>query len=247
MPAEPLPAGLAPAPAGLVDERSRPDFRDLFHTLAARSTSVASAVKRVRLSALDLSAGELAAVTSFRVLVAELSVLGLDAEARALLGRPSRAVMVRFLAQLLEDRVLEVRAAPLGGWSPDFTVFGDEGGPRSVLTGFHWFERPYPHRGPALAALHGGDGARLAARRYDELWEQAHDVGPAIWSLLARAERQAEEGGVAGRVQGAAHGIPDPIRAASSRNHRRPRAEAGRSSGVAPASESPGGGAAEAG
>jgi hypothetical protein len=60
-----------------------------------------------------------------------------------------------------------------------------------VLTGFHWFERPYPHRGPALNAVHLGDAARLAARRHDELWEGAHDVGPAVWSILSKAERRA--------------------------------------------------------
>lgn len=185
----PFPSGLAPAPAVLLDERRRPDFRDLFGTLSARSTRVASAVTRVRLSTLDLTSAELAGIRSLRVLVAELNVLQLDAEARALLGQPRRARAIRFLARLLESGILEIRSAPLGGWSPDFTVFEDGDGAMAVLTGFHWFDRPYPHRGPALNALHGREGARLAARRHEELWEQAHDVGAAIWSLLARAER----------------------------------------------------------
>lgn len=187
----PFPAGLAPAPATLLDERSRPDFRDIFGTLAARSTSLASAVTRVRLSTLDLTSVELSALTSFRVLVAELNALHLDAEARVLLTQPRRAHSVRLLAELLEGGVLEVRAAPLGGWSPDFTVFGDADGPAAVLTGFHWFDRPYAHRGPALTSLHGRDGALLAGRRHEELWKQAHDVGPAVWSLLARADARA--------------------------------------------------------
>lgn len=183
-----FPVGLAPAPAALLDERSRPDFRDVFGTLAARSTSLASAVTRVRLSTLDLTSIELSRLTGFRVLVAELNALHLDAEARVLLTQPRRAHSVRLLAELLEGGVLEVRSAPLGGWSPDFTVFGDAEGPTAVLTGFHWFDRPYPHRGPALNSLHGPAGARLAQRRHAELWERAHDVGPAVWSLLARAD-----------------------------------------------------------
>ena len=92
---------------------------------------------------------------------------------------------------MLEGGRLEVRSAPLGGWSPDFTVFVEEEGPCAVLTGFHAFERPYPHRGPALASLHGGDAARMAALSPQELWDAAHDVGPALWSILARADKRA--------------------------------------------------------
>jgi hypothetical protein len=88
---------------------------------------------------------------------------------------------------------LEVRAAPLAGWSLDFTGFsGTEEGPLAVLTGFHRFEHPHPHRGPALGALHYGAAARLATRRHRELWENAHDVGPAVWSILSKAERCAQ-------------------------------------------------------
>ena len=61
-----------------------------------------------------------------------------------------------------------------------------------MLSGFHWFERPYPHRGPALASLHVGEAAARAAKRHHELWERAHDVGPTIWSILSKARRAAE-------------------------------------------------------
>jgi hypothetical protein len=193
----------------LLDDRRRPDFRDLFGTLAARSTAMATAVTRIRLSTLDLRPVELAGLTSLRVLVAELSALRLEAEARVLVTRPARARCLRLLTDHLERGVLEVRSAPLGGWSPDFTVFRDADGPSAVLTGFHWFERPFPHRGPALNALHGPEGAALAWRRHEELWECGHDVGPAVWSLLARAdarrrlpatEREGERGAVGASV-----------------------------------------------
>ncbi len=182
--------GLVPSPAYLLHERGRPDFRDAFGALATRSTQILTAVTRVRLSTVDLRQQDLPALESMQVLVSEMSALSLDSEVRGLLQMPARAPNIRFLIGLLEQGRLEVRSAPLGGWAPDFTVFVEPEGPRAVLLGFHAFERPYPHRGPALASLHGGDGARLAAIRHQELWESAHDVGPAMWSILSRAARR---------------------------------------------------------
>jgi len=194
---DPLLPALASSPAALIDERGRPDFRDVFGALASRSSDIATAITRVRLSTVDLSRAEIGSVESFRVLVAELNALSLDAEARVIRSDPRRAYRVELFRELLESGRLEVRSAPLAGWSPDFTVFSGADGPTSVLTGFHWFERPYPHRGPALAALHRGDAARLSAQRHLELWERAHDVGPAIWNILAKAERTARTGAAA--------------------------------------------------
>lgn len=188
---DPILPGLVPSPACLLDERGRPDFRDVFGALAFRASHVLTAVTRVRLSTVDLREEHLPELETMQVLVSEISALHLDAEARALLQMPDRARNVRFLVGLLEAGRLEVRSAPLGGWSPDFTVFVDEAGPQAVLVGFHAFERPYPHRGPALASLHGDDAARLAAARHRELWESGHDVGPALWSILSRAEKRA--------------------------------------------------------
>jgi hypothetical protein len=184
----PLP-GLVPSPAILLDERSRPDFRDVFGHMVGSSSDIAVAVTRVRLSTLDLDGRDLAEVRSLRVLVAELNALTLDSEARLIRADSRRAPRVKLFRSLLEEGRLEVRSAPLGGWSPDFTVFSNENGPQSVLTGFHWFERPYPHRGPALSAIHFADAARLAARRHAEIWERAHDVGSAVWNILSKAER----------------------------------------------------------
>jgi len=181
--------GLASADAVLIDERTRPDFRDVFVAAVRRSVDVAVAVHRVRLSTVDLSEDDLESVESLRVLVVELNALTLDAEARLIRADPRRAPRVGLFRRLLERGRLEVRSAPLGGWCPDFSVFSDADGPRAVLTGKHWFERPYPHRGPALATLHFADAARLAARRHGEVWAAAHDVGPAVWSILAKAER----------------------------------------------------------
>jgi hypothetical protein len=188
---DPVITGLAPEPAAIFDERGRPDFRDVFGALAAQSTDIATAVTRVRLSTVDFTAMELGSVEHFRVLVAEMNALRLDAEARAIQADARRAPNAEMLRQLLESGKLEVRSSPLAGWSPDFTVFSGPVGPTALLLGFHAFERPYPHRGPALAAVHGEGAARLAARRHEEIWEQAHDVGPAVWSILSKARVRA--------------------------------------------------------
>jgi hypothetical protein len=179
---EPMLPGLAPSPAVLLDERGRPDFRDVFGLFAARSVDVATAITRVRLSAVDLTQLELSRLESLRVLVAEVNAIQLDGEAVAIQSDPRKAPRVQLLSEMLESGRLEVRAAPLAGWSPDFTVFSDREGPIAVLSGYHWFERPYPHR---------GDAARLAARRHQEVWEGAHDVGPAVWNILSKARRVA--------------------------------------------------------
>jgi hypothetical protein len=183
--------GLPVETATLFDERARPDFRDVFGSLAVQSTEVAVAVTRVRLSTVDLSQRELGSVQHFRVLIAEMNALRLDAEARAIQSDDKRAPNAERLRQLLESGILEVRSSPLAGWSPDFTVFTRHGGPIAVLVGFHSFERPYPHRGPALASLHGPVAAQLASRRHEEIWDRAHDVGPAIWSILSKARSRA--------------------------------------------------------
>jgi len=180
--------GIVPQSAALLDDRTRPDFRDVFGTLASQSTDIATAVTRVRLSTMNLTERELENVECFRVLVAQMTAIQLAAEARGLINDPARAPRLPFLQRMLESGRLEVRAAPLAGWSPDFTVFSTPAGPSAVLTGFHWFERPYPHRGPALSSLHLAEAARVASRRHAKLWQTAHDIGPAVWSILSKAQ-----------------------------------------------------------
>jgi hypothetical protein len=174
----------------LLDERGRPDFRDVFGALARRSTLILTAVTRVRLSTVDLSHEEVHRLKKMHVLISEVSAVQLDAEAKSLLLQPHRAPNVHLLTLLLEQGRLEVRSAPLGGWSPDFTVFYDDERPLALITGFHAFERPYPHRGPALLSVHGPEGARLASLRHQEVWKGAHEIGPVLRNLLVGAERK---------------------------------------------------------
>ncbi|MFG1691471.1 hypothetical protein ACGF5M_04895, partial [Gemmatimonadota bacterium] len=118
------------------------------------------------------------------------------AEAEAAVANPGAGGNLELVLGLMREGRLSIRAAPLGGWSPDFSVFyddapdGDAGKkPEWALLGVHWFQRPYPHRGPAFASLHSGAAASIAARRFHLLWDQAHDIGPAVLSILERAER----------------------------------------------------------
>ena len=107
-------------------------------------------------------------------------------EAHALMARSGSRARLRSLHALVQDGRLEVRVAPLAGWSPDFTVFHGSLGPKAVLMGFHAFEIPHPYPGPALGAHFGEKEARLAGQRFNEAWERGHDVGEAIRGLFRR-------------------------------------------------------------
>jgi hypothetical protein len=197
----PTPA-LDPSPAPrLFDENGHPDFRTVFGRLLQDATRVDVALTRLRLSTLDLREAELRRLTRLRLLLARVDAVTLDVEAHGLLLHPGRAGSLLRLAALLDQGVIRVRAAPLAGWSPDFTVFSRGGSPRAVLLGFHWFQRPFPHRGPALASLHGSAGATLALHRFEILWRRSHDIAPALQGILARARSQGVEAraGPAGR------------------------------------------------
>jgi hypothetical protein len=173
----------------LLDEHSRPDFREVYGWLLPRSLRLDVALTRIRLSTLDLGRNELGSVRSIRLLLAEVNAVQLDSEAHGVMLREDKRETLHALSERLAEGMIEVRSAPLGGWSPDFSIFHDDLGASAVLVGFHWFERPFPHRGPAFAALHGADAATAALGRFEEAWDRAHDIGLAVRSILERAER----------------------------------------------------------
>lgn len=177
----------------LFDERDPAGFRTRFRHEIQRSRRLDVAVTRLRLSTIDITEAEFQGVTGMRLVLSELRAEALDAEAHALMARPRvRGRLARFQALLDQERI-RIRVAPLGGWSPDYTVFHDAAGPRSVLLGYHQFERPHPYPGPALCAHFGRPEALLAHRRFQEIWLRAHDVLPAVHSILSRAGRWADE------------------------------------------------------
>lgn len=171
----------------LLDERSPEPFRTHFGQLISESTHLDTAILRIRLSGVDLSAREAEGLLRLRILVAHINAQTLEEEAFALLMDPQKRDTLRTVEDLLRDGRLELRSAPLAGWSPDFSVFSGPEGPRALLLGLHWIQKPFPHRGPAWMACFGEEEARLGAHRFEELWSSSHVIGPAILKLLERA------------------------------------------------------------
>lgn len=178
----------------LIDERSRPDFRDVYARRAARSVCLDAAVGRIRLGGMNLGERELGGLSRIRLVVGQLGVLTLSSEAETLAADPARRPRLALLLSLFEAGRLNVRIAPLAGWNPDFSVFhpsdrpdGSQDESATVLLGPHLFDRPYPHPGPAFGIELEGDAATLAAERFEVLWMGAHDLKHPIVSVLSDA------------------------------------------------------------
>jgi len=177
-------------PPTLFDERHQRGLPECYARLLRAASGLDVALKRIHLpSLLALDRGAFVGLESVRLLLAEVSAARLDAEVNALLLEPDGRDMVRALGEMFADRGIEVRAAPLGGWSPDFSIFRDSGDPHAVLLGPHCFERPFPYRGPAFTSLHDGQAASLASRRFAELWAGSHDITAAVSRILTRPGR----------------------------------------------------------
>lgn len=171
----------------LLDERSPEPFRGVFGRLLSGSSALDTAILRIRLSGVDLSARELEGLRRLRILIADINAQTLEEEAFGLLMDPTKRATFQRVRGLLRSGKLEIRSAPLAGWSPDFSIFSGPDGPRALLMGLHWVQRPFPHRGPAWLACFGPDEARRGQERFRELWKGAHAIGPAILNLLERA------------------------------------------------------------
>jgi hypothetical protein len=188
----------------LLDERNPDSFRKVFGRLLSGSQALDSAIGRIRLSGVDLSAGELEGLRRLRIVVSELNAQTLEEEAFALSLDPEKRVILRRIQDLLRTERLELRSSPLAGWSPDFSIFYQKGDPVALLMGLHWVLQPFPHRGPAWLACFGPEAARQASSRFAELWDSGHEIGPPVLELLqritARRRRQASSMGGRGPV-----------------------------------------------
>jgi hypothetical protein len=141
----------------------------------------------VRLSGISLARRELEGPVRIRLLLAEINVLTLSAEAESMATTGDGRQRLRLICRLLAEGVLQLRSAPLGGWDPDFSVFWREAEGPVVVIGPHWFARPYPHRGPALASLHHGRAAARVGRRFEGLWTDAHPVELPVRRVMEEA------------------------------------------------------------
>lgn len=168
----------------LLHERGPVSVRARIGVLLSRAATADFAVARIRLSALDLTAEETAGVRRCRVLLGRLDAgMLLDAAESAPSGAAERlAVLGGFAA----SGRLEVRAAGMAEWEPDFSVFG--GTPAAALLGAHFFGAPYPVAGPSFTAFFTEPSAvAILGSRFGELWALGHDVLPAVADVLERA------------------------------------------------------------
>ena len=175
------PAGRHTVAGALLDERSTPSLRERFGELAARSKSLAVAIRRVRLPGVDLSADELRQVSRVRVLLGQLDAGTFVAEADAVMvdPPPERGGRPTPLAPPDGDRGRPNRPAGHLG-SGLLGLLRRLTGPTHAIYGCHWFQRPPPSPGPAFALVCQGNGASLGSQRFEELWRAGHDATPAV-------------------------------------------------------------------
>jgi len=171
----------------LLDDRTHPDFRTVYGALVRESEQVDVAIRKIRLSGVTLGREELAAPSRLRLILAEINVLTIASEAEGMAARRTERSRLGLICELLTSGVLQVKSAPLAGWAPDFSLFHGSARPLTLLMGLHWFQRPYPHRGPALASVHEGPEVTRVARRFNGIWREAHDVHVPLLKTLRRA------------------------------------------------------------
>jgi hypothetical protein len=196
-----LEAGVDVPAAGVQDECSTPPLRSLIGDLLQRSRTADLALGRVRLAALDLTEAEVRGPARCRVLLGQLDAsMLLDATPAhdAYPGHATRRAALLRLANWLASDRLEVRAAGIGLWTPDFSVFRDPAGATTCLLGAHYFGSPQLAVGPSFTAvLRGSADSALLRQRFEEIWRRGHDVSPAILDVV---KRTAEEVGDHDRV-----------------------------------------------
>lgn len=175
------------APAtDIIDEHAQPPFRERLGTLMRSSRHADFAVTRIRIAGIDLADEEIAGLVRCRVLVAQLNADTLAEAADAGMLRPEHRRNLGVLLRFVDSGRLQLRAAGLGAWVPDFSVL--RGGRNALLLGAHYFGRPYPTVGPSFTCITDDDAlVRDAARRFEELWDDARDVLPAIRGTLELA------------------------------------------------------------
>lgn len=164
------------------DEGADRPLRSVIGALLEKSRTADLALGRVRLAALDLAEAEVRGPERCRVLLGQL-------DAAALLdARPGSGPALRRLADWLSSDRLDVRSAGIGAWTPDFSIYRDRAGLSTCLIGAHYFGHPQLTVGPSVTVvLEGSEGATLLQSRFDEVWQRAHDVAPAILEVLRRA------------------------------------------------------------
>lgn len=173
----------------LLDERGERGVgtvRDRIGDFLSRSRYADIAVARVRLAALDLTDAEVGSVDRCRVLLGRLDAGMLLDTADA--GPADAADRLRVLRAFAGSGRLEVRAAGMASWVPDFSAYQLRHGEQVGLLGAHYFGAPYPIVGPSFTMVVRQPSACTSLRdRFAGIWALGHDVLPAIRDVLERA------------------------------------------------------------
>ena len=166
----------------LFDGRGEPSFGEFLGRELALSEEACFAIRRIRLARLDLSSMAWAGLRRCRVLLSRLDADSLD------FGRLAPARAAAFL-ELATSGKLDIRAAGLAAWEPDFSVLGRHGYPRVVIVGCHRFAAVEPTEGPYLAcATRDPAVARAALARFEEIWSRGYDALEAVIDSLGRSQ-----------------------------------------------------------
>jgi hypothetical protein len=172
----------------LLDDRTDPPLRTLIGALLARATTADFAISRMRLDGLDLGDGELSRIQRCRVLLGRLDARTLEELMRGDGYGPARRHHLRALRDFLASGRVEVRAAGVVAWNPDFSILDglhDAPAQTVALIGAHYFLRPYPIDGVALTTMLTAPTPVARVRvRFDELWDQGYDVGEVVRAAL---------------------------------------------------------------
>lgn len=166
----------------LLDEATTPPLRVVLGTLLSRADGADVAMAQVRLGHVDLSELELRRVRC-RLLLGHLDVATLTALGPSSVDAQRR---LQAIARFLDSGRLDIRAAGLLRWKPDFSVFRLPGSDDAVaLVGAHYFSDPDVVGGPALTCvLRTRTSVQRVQRRFTELWRHARDVRDVVRAEL---------------------------------------------------------------
>lgn len=167
-------------PLRLFDEHDAVPFPGRFAKRLAAADELDVALTRLRVLALVMRSRDIRRLARIRLCVARAVVGDWEVEVRRALLDDVHRDRTRALVEALKQRRIEVRSAPLHGWSPDFSVFSEAGSVQAALLGSHWLDETPPDPGPLWAVEAVGGHAAPMAVRFDELWDRAHDVSAAL-------------------------------------------------------------------
>jgi hypothetical protein len=171
-----------------LDEASVPSLRHVIGSLLAGAERADIAVSSVRLAAIDLSPAETDGVLTCRILLGRLD--SRELESLGAHGARARAHLSVLRAFLCSGRV-SVRSAGMAAWLPDFSLYvrRDHGVEHTTcILGAHYFRQPAITDGPSLTAVLEHEGtAVVLQRRFETLWDGAHDVLPAVVAAVDHA------------------------------------------------------------